>query len=669
MKIQRGDGKQPKDRSLSLLHGEAASSAIENAGCAYQAPSVIAAGADAQGVALLSVITNLVLSVVLIKVPGLVETSKRPLKRTTLILAIVSAVTWLPIILVSIFMRQVNPFLLIGLWTMGLVPTVLLYPLRDNWLASLVPSEKMGRYLGLRSVISGAFFLGSYLMMGYILDITIGDRSLTFAFVLAVAFLSSAITIVLYCGVKPVENPKPVDSKPPLSFVRFLKNARHSHLGTFILFVSLYTFAVNLAGPLFASYMLDDLRFSYMTFTAIISCEYIARILSLTVWGRLVDKLGSLRILNAVAYLIPFVPVLWLFSRDFAFLAGVQIISGTVWAAFDLSVQTFIYKATPPDQRLRYIVYHRSLTSFCVAAGSITGALMLNGLFAISGSQILSLFLISGILRMVVARAMLPKLSLRGIPEAIINPALAAELATVPEPYRTGLYYYPEAWRRLTQRAAAVGGNILGKAVGRISPSGSGLFYRPARWAEYLTRAGAQPFTAAAAPVRVGLYYHPEAWRQLAPTTGREGKAHASNNGLFRNPERWGEYLKHSMVMNAATARVAGDGVSLRQPVFYHPEMWDKYQKSVAADRKTASLRSPAAREGLLHKPEQWRLYQERTATRKPTRAAATTTIPRQPMVIRPAVSSAVRRPVSRPATRPALRTTPRTRTAAAVLA
>jgi len=631
MKIQLGNGKGKNDNSLKLLHGEAASSAVESAGCAYQSPSVIAAGASAQGVALLSTLTHLVLSILLIKVPSLVEGKQTSLKRMTLLIAVISAITWLPIIFAMIFMKNVSPLLLTALWIIGLVPTTLLYPFRDNWLAGLVPSDKMGRYLSWRSVIAGVCYLATFYLMGFVLDRTTGFESRSYAFILAIAFLASAVSVVLYCGVRPLATPKTIEKKPTLTFISFLKDTRKNHLGTFILFVSLYTFAVNLAGPLFASYMLRDLKFSYMTFTAIVSSEYIARIISLTFWGRQVDKSGSLRILSQVSYFIPFVPILWLFSSNYFYLCGVQMLSGTVWAAFDLCVQTFIYKATPADQRLRYIVYHRSLTSFSVALGAITSAFMLNHMFSVFGSQILGMFLVSGLLRLAIARLMLPKLSLQGIPDAVVHPELAAELATVPLPIRMGLYYYPDAWKRFTRRAASIGSNVIGKAFSTIATSQNGLFYKPARWAEYRNKAGVQPAIAevrgTAQPVRDGLFYHREGWAyfQEQPTkenAGKSSRQSADRSGLFHNPQRWGDYMKQSLALNATTIRTGGEGMALRQPVFYHPEMWEKYQKETAVSKIKAGAKVSASREALLYHPDEWQKYSAQSAARKNRRTS-----------------------------------------------
>ena len=197
IKLFSKNGSDKQDNSLGLFHVEAAAVNLENAGCNYQAQSLMAIGADASSVALLSTFTNLVLAILLIKVPSLVE-GKTPMKKSIVTIALVNAFTWIPIILVFMFFKQINPLLLIALWIFGLVPATLLGPLRDNWLANMVPSEKMGRYLSFRSVIAGTFFLAAYVFMGFTLYRSTTNIGRGFAIVVGIAFLASLVSTFLY---------------------------------------------------------------------------------------------------------------------------------------------------------------------------------------------------------------------------------------------------------------------------------------------------------------------------------------------------------------------------------------------------------------------------------------------------------------------------------------
>ncbi|MGP8079595.1 MAG: MFS transporter [Dehalococcoidales bacterium] len=602
MKLFSKNGTDKKDNSLSLFHVEAAAINAESAGCNFQSASIIATGADASSVALLSTFTNLVLAMLLIKVPSLVE-GKTPMKKTIVTMALVNAFTWIPIVFVFLFFKHINPLLLIALWIFGLVPATLLGPLRDNWLANLVPSEKMGRYLSFRSVVSSLFYLIAYNIMGFTLSRATGNVFSGFAIVLGIAFLASVASTFLYSNIHSPAPAAKSDSAPSLSFVNFLKGAMKEHLGTFIMFAALFNFAVNLSGPLLAVYMLTNLKFSFMTYTLVLSCVYVGRVISMTFWGKMVDKSGSLRVLGIVSHLIPFVPLLWLFSGNIGYLCVVQLFSGVVQAAFDLSCQTFIYKSTQPEQRLHYIVYCKSLTTFAAAAGTLTGALLLTHMLHIFGSQILGIFLLSAITQMAVVRFMLPKLRPGGIPDAIVHEELARELAMVNYPTRQGLYYHPEAWSRFTKPVAAFG-TAIGKAVNKLAPQTSGLYYNHEKWANYMGRNStleAEYSNSETEPS--GLYYNKKAWADYRQQTAVlvESDSESAKEGLLYNPETWAKMVNQTA---QASIKAPESTRSTRKGLLYDPEAWASIVNQMAqADAKFSESLKPA-RKGLLYDPE-----------------------------------------------------------------
>ncbi len=668
MKILPNIGKNKGDKSLALFHGESATSSIENAGAAFQGPSIIAAGADAGSVALLTAALNLCLSVLLIKVPTLAERQNN-LKRTTITIAVVNILTWLPVVLALLLFSKLNPYILIGLWVLNMVPSILVGPLRDNWMANLIPSEKMGQYLSWRSAIASALYLGISYLMAFILDKS-GRNSLHgYAIVTAIALIASLASTGFYTKMRQTQSPPPTAKQETFGFIDFLKKTRSSHLGTFIIFMSLFTFAVNLSSPLLAAYMITSLKFSYMSYFAMISCEYIARIISLSYWGKQIDKSGSLSVMVKVAYLIPLVPILWMFSRNIFYLGTVQLFSGVVWAAFDLSAQAFLYKATPQNQRLKYISYQRSLTTLSVAVGAISGALLLNNIFPVFGSQILGIFLVSGILRLVVARTMLPRLQPGAIPDAIVHEELAVELAKLTIANREGLYYHPEAWTRFVKPVTAFG-TIIGKTVNKLTmPRPSDLYHNPQKWADYM--GGLQPamvqaannidkdglyynkkawseymeqtsanrleaFDAEGRQSREGLFHNPESWSQFAQQTATAGNMTIRNQksartGLFYDTDRWGDYLKQSLVLNATTPRISGEFSPVRQPVFYHPEMWSQYKKQTVSSREfTIKTSAMVNRQPLLYHPEEWNRFIDPAVVRIGRKSALGSTFTRQ---------------------------------------
>ena len=73
--------------------------------------------------------------------------------------------------------------------------------------------------------------------------------------------------------------------------------------------------------------------------------------------------------------------------------------------------------------------------------------------------------------------------------------------------------------------------------------------------------------------------HDPEAWARFVNQTAMDeakaiDSAKIARHGLFYDSQKWGDYLKQSMVLNATTMRTGGDSQITRQPIFYHPEMW-----------------------------------------------------------------------------------------------
>jgi len=183
--------KQP-EKNLKYFHAEAAALAAEDAGAAYQAPSLIAAGADAQHVSLLSAMLNLPVALMYFRLPSLMKKIGSR-KKCIVIMALLDAFTWLPLIAAMYFLRPAAPFLLIALWVFNLLPGVLPLPMRDSWLADTIPLKAIGRHLGIRAAISAAVYLGIFYLMGYILDVFNEEIFTGFVLVSGIALIATLV--------------------------------------------------------------------------------------------------------------------------------------------------------------------------------------------------------------------------------------------------------------------------------------------------------------------------------------------------------------------------------------------------------------------------------------------------------------------------------------------
>jgi len=164
--------------------------------------------------------------------------------------------------------------------------------------------------------------------------------------------------------------------------------------------------------------MLRDLHFSYIVYTILNSVSILATVGSMTWWGKRMDKAGSIKVLKITSLFVPFVPLGWALSHSLWWLIIMQLFSGFAWAGFQLSSSVFIFDAAPRQNSTRYIALYNSLIFLGVSVGSLTGGLVAPLLPPFKGSNLLSIFIVSGVARLAVALFFLPRIKeVRKVPQ------------------------------------------------------------------------------------------------------------------------------------------------------------------------------------------------------------------------------------------------------------
>ncbi len=180
----------------------------------------------------------------------------------------------------------------------------------------------------------------------------------------------------------------------------FLRRFRESNFVKYVLYVASITFATQLAAPYFSVYMLRDLKLDYLRFMLVHLAAVFAGLFAFPIWGKHADVVGNAKILKMTGLLIPIIPVLWLFSSHFWYLIAIQIFSGFIWGGFNLCATNFIYDSVSAPKRVRCLGYFNLINGAAIFLGATIGGFLATRLPPISGYDLLSLFLLSGIFRL-----------------------------------------------------------------------------------------------------------------------------------------------------------------------------------------------------------------------------------------------------------------------------
>ncbi|MFA4837462.1 MAG: MFS transporter, partial [Dehalococcoidia bacterium] len=341
-------------------------------------------------------------------------------KRTVLLFAALSGFMWIPILSVGYLFESHRSDWLIGFLTLYVLFGLMVVPPWGSIMAEVVPHQLRGRYFGLRSRWSTLANLVTFIIAGGLLYL-FRDRGLTgFVLVFGVAFGFRMISVALLTTLFELpHSPKEEESLSPRDFLRQLPR---SNLGRTMLFIFSMNFAVNLAGPFFAPYMLRELKMDYVTFTILEAVSIVATFWAVSHWGAAADRVGNRKMLTFASFLIAVVPLMWMVSADTAYLGFAEAYTGLVWAGFNLVSVNFIYDATTAHNRTAYLAYFATGAGIATSLGALAGGFLIPHMPMLKGSTILSIFLLSGILRLLVAAVFLPRIQevrrVREIPAA-----------------------------------------------------------------------------------------------------------------------------------------------------------------------------------------------------------------------------------------------------------
>jgi predicted MFS family arabinose efflux permease len=138
----------------------------------------------------------------------------------------------------------------------------------------------------------------------------------------------------------------------------------------------IWNFSLNIAGPFFNVYMVENLK-SSATMVGIASiATTVSGLLVQRRLGRLSDRWGSHRLQLISGLLIPILPFAWVFTRVPWHVIPINILSGVLWGAYGLASFNLLLELTPQEGRARYSAMYQVFVTLALAAGAALGGWM-----------------------------------------------------------------------------------------------------------------------------------------------------------------------------------------------------------------------------------------------------------------------------------------------------
>ncbi len=291
--------------------------------------------------------------------------------------------------------------ILIGLAVLFLSCGAVVVPAWGSLMTDHVPENSRGAYFGWRNQLLGLVTITSSLVGGTLLyQISrfhpLAGFTVMFTIAMAARFVSA------YFLTRMEDIPHPHAPEHEFTFWMFIRRFRQSNFVRFVLFVSSITFSANIAAPFFSVFMLRDLQFNYLLYTAVILTSTLTMLRGMRIWGHHADHVGNARVLRLTSLFLPMIPLAWVLSSYPPYLICIEVCSGFLWGGFNLAASNFIYDAVSPAKRVRCIGYFNAINGTALALGAVIGGYLASRLPPLWGFSLRTLFLCSGVFRLLV---------------------------------------------------------------------------------------------------------------------------------------------------------------------------------------------------------------------------------------------------------------------------
>jgi MFS family permease len=234
----------------------------------------------------------------------------------------------------------------------------------------IVPMEGRGRFFGSRNFIMGIAGMLVILLIGELITRT--AKPLGFQIALGLAFVLGLFSTFSFSRLRVpkgrIAAPKYAGSFSLQIFLHDIKT--HPVFLALSLVMALWNFSLNIAGPFFNVFMVENLKFtaSMVGITSIVST--VASLLVQRRVGRLSDRWGSRKVMLVSMILIPILPAAWMFVTKLWHVILLNSFGGVVWGAFNLVSFNFLLSLMPDEQRARYSAFFQILVTLALAGGA-----------------------------------------------------------------------------------------------------------------------------------------------------------------------------------------------------------------------------------------------------------------------------------------------------------
>ena len=255
-------------------------------------------------------------------------------------------------------------------------------PAWNTWIGTVVPKNLRARFFSARTRWAQIALLFSLVGAGLVLYFgkeRFGqDGSHQYLVVFAVLFFIAGLARLgsTWCHTQ-VSEPIPMPAnqrRVPIS--TFLRGPNAVSGGRLLLYMLGLSASVQVSGPFFTPYMLKELHLDYLVFSGLICCSFLGRVLAMPLIGRFAQRYGANNLLWIGGIGIVPMSAIWVISPSPIYLIFVQLLSGVMWASYEMATMLLLLETIPNSERTSLLTTQNALNAIMIVVGASAGAIL-----------------------------------------------------------------------------------------------------------------------------------------------------------------------------------------------------------------------------------------------------------------------------------------------------
>lgn len=253
----------------------------------------------------------------------------------------------------------------------------------NNWLMSLVRTEQLGRYLGLKDSITLVASTGGSLILSKILDVyRLTDQEIAGFRMIGIICIGMCVIDITCLSL--IREPQDIRYKESLNLKKAVRMPLlDKKYRKVLIFFLLWSVAANFASPFFSIYMLENLGLSYLYITVMNMAASAARIVAANLWGKAADSYSWQTVTFASIIMLGLAYIGWGFltkENCIYWLPVVQCVSGAAWGGINIASFRMQFAFAPQEHRVSYVSFCSTMSGFVGFFASMLGSALVAGI-------------------------------------------------------------------------------------------------------------------------------------------------------------------------------------------------------------------------------------------------------------------------------------------------